>query len=373
MNRAWRSSGGQFLGKVGARRLGQSPRLRRSPAARTTLVVLAVLLGLALIGVAIDRTARDDGDDLAAVVPAQGGAGSTSRSAPVATQASAGGDIAAAMSEPESVADVADAATGGTGAQTALPPATGAQVPPALDFDRKIVRNATVALTVQDVDQAIGFVRDAAIASGGFVFSSSTSYQGDLKYGQIVVQVPFDQFDAVMNGLRNLPGLERIDNETTTSQDVTSEYVDTEARIRNLQATEQSYVALLGQATDVEDIILVQSYLNDVRGQIETLQGRLKYLDGVTAYSSITISFAPVPPVAKEEPAVQEATDNAFVRAADEAWGASLAVLGALGVGLIRVVVFLWWLIPLGLVAYGVARRRRGRAIAVPAAPPTQP
>jgi hypothetical protein len=260
-------------------------------------------------------------------------------------------------------------ATGGNGgnaqAETIAVPDTTSQVPPAA-FDRKIVRNATLEVTVQDVDQALGAARDAALTSGGFVFSSSTSYRGDQKYGQIVIQVPFDQFDAVMNALRAVPGLERIDSESTSSQDVTAEYVDTEARIRNLQATEQSYVTLLGAATEVQDIIVIQDYLSRVRGEIETLQGRIKYLDSVTSYSSISVSFVPVAPVPPAEPVAVEER-NSLVEAVDESWEASLAVIEALGAGLVRVLVFSWWLLPILLIAYVVLRRRRERSTGGPA------
>lgn len=239
-------------------------------------------------------------------------------------------------------------------------PATNIQTLPN-SFDRKVIRTANVAVSVQNVDQAIGYVRDVAVASGGFVFSSSTAAQGDATVGQIVIQVPFTQFDSVMNQLRNAPGLDKLLSENSSSQDVTSEYVDSASRIRNLQATEQGYLALLDKAIKVEDILLVQSHLSDVRGEIETLQGRLKYLDNVTAYSTITVGITPVAATPIEKP-----TGNPLADAVRDAWDASLTVAGGLTVALLSVLVFSWWLLPMAAIGYAIYRHRRGRIMGAP-------
>jgi hypothetical protein len=396
MNRAWRSGGGQVLGWFGLSGPGQTPglprRLSRSSKVRLGLAVVVVLLGLAIIGAAINGAGDSDDAQPAGLLAAQSDVPAAGGNATGSVGGSADGSTAFGGQGGDGVGGDASAgrgdggdASGGDGGNanaqligdaapdtvTNAAPGTTSQVPPAAAFDRKIVRNATLELTVQDVDQAITAARDAAVASGGYVFSSSTSYRGDFKYGQLVIQVPFDQFEAVMSSLRAVPGLERIANEAVSSQDFTTEYVDTEARIRNLQATEQSYVTLLGEATEIQDILLIQGYLTDVRGQIETLQGRLKYLDSVTTYSSITVSFAPVPPVPSPSPEpVAGAERNAFVEAADESWEASLAVVETLGAGLVRVLVFSWWLLPILLIAFVVMRRRgRGGVPTIPDLP----
>jgi hypothetical protein len=79
-------------------------------------------------------------------------------------------------------------------------------------------------------------------------------------------------------------------------------------------------------------------------------------------------------PIPVEEPVVEESR-NVFVEAAEESWEASLSVIGALGAGLIRVLVFSWWLVPIGLIAWIVLRRRSGSGASAPTMPdlPTPP
>ena len=248
--------------------------------------------------------------------------------------------------------------------------AAGVQVAPS--FDRKVMRSATVGLTVEDVDAAVVFVRDAAAAAGGYVFSSSSSYQGEQEYGQITVRVPFAQFDAVLNRLREAPGLVRVDSEATSSQDVTLEYVDAESRIRNLEATEGRLLALMDQAAAIDDVIALQGQLTGVRGEIETLKGRLAYLADATDFSTITVTLVPVPPAATSD---KQEAERSLVRAARGAWLASLAVVEGAATVAVQVVVFLWWLVPLGLLGYAVARvvrrDRRGPAAATTSGGPS--
>ena len=220
-----------------------------------------------------------------------------------------------------------------------------------------MIRNATLAVTAENVDQVVAFARDAATGVGGYVFSSSNSYQGDEKHAQITLHVPFDQFDTVINRLRDAPGLHRVDTEATTSQDVTAEFVDAEARVRNLQATEQSLLALLDQAKQIDDILRVQTELGGVRGEIEALQGRLNYLSRLTDLSTITLTVAPSTATAKPD----RFGNDSVADAAREAWNASLALVAGTANLLVRVIVFCWWLPPLALLVYAIARTRRGR------------
>lgn len=82
-----------------------------------------------------------------------------------------------------------------------------------------------------------------------------------------------------------------MDSESTSSQDITQEYVDLQSRLKNAQATESQYLTLLTKATTVQDILNIQDKLSQTRQQIEQIKGRMQYLEQNSAMSLITVSL----------------------------------------------------------------------------------
>jgi hypothetical protein len=114
--------------------------------------------------------------------------------------------------------------------------------------------------------------------------------------------------------------------------------------VRNLQATEQQYLALLGRAQAIPDILTVQDRLNQVRLDIEQAQGRIQLLDSLADMATITVNLG-LPPVIAEQAQVQE---PGWAQAAwDNAWDASRDVLRSLGTaGITAAVVAAWLIVP---------------------------
>jgi len=292
-------------------------------AGRSTVVLLLGVLVLAL-GLAACGGVREE----SAVAPSAGGGASS-----VSTNDSADGARESAGAAPPQAAQIAD-------------------------WDRRIVRTAELTLTVQNVEQAIAAVRDIATAQGGQILTSSTSYNGDYQSAMLTIEVPSDRFDPTMSALRGLPLVERVDHETTSSQDVTEEYVDLQARLRNAEATEQRLLSLQGQATRLEDILALEREIARVRGEIEQMKGRLNYLERRTSFSRIDLQLLPV-----GAGAGRAAHEFDFVLVVREAWDASMRFAGQVATVGLTVVVFLWWLWPLvaaGAVYYARRARRRG-------------
>src|SRR3972149_7655643 len=84
----------------------------------------------------------------------------------------------------------------------------------------------------------------------------------------------------------------QVRSERSEASEVTEEYTDLEARLRNLEATEASYLELLTGAGDIPDILLVQDRLSQVRQEIEQVQGRINLLDNLTDLATITIQLS---------------------------------------------------------------------------------
>lgn len=216
----------------------------------------------------------------------------------------------------------------------------------AAEVDQKIVKNGYLRLVVDKVADAAAEIGKIAAERGGFVQSSSVTERGDGTYaGDVSIRVPVAKFEEAMGAVKGLATLVR--HETSTGQDVTEQYTDLQAQLRNARAQEETYLAILKQAKDVEDVLAVQDRLGQIRSVIESYEGRLKYLENTTSYSTISVSL--------EEEAVVRAPTKEF-RLGAIVRGAVQTLIAAgqdLAAGLIYVVI-VWGglLLPIGLVAW---------------------
>ncbi len=161
----------------------------------------------------------------------------------------------------------------------------------AVGEDRMIIRTGDMALVVEDV--LVGRDKIALLATGfgGYVVSSQISGEEQDMRGWISIRVPEDKFEPALAEIRKLAV--RVNSESTNSQDVTEEYVDLDARLKNAEATEKQYLDLLGKAETVEDILKVYDALARVRSEIEQLKGRLQYLERTAAMGLISVYLEP--------------------------------------------------------------------------------
>ena len=224
-------------------------------------------------------------------------------------------------------------------------------------WDRKVIRSGELELVVEDVSRASRNARDLVADHGGYVASSSArTLSEDEERAELEFEVPSESFEMVMNNLVESPQVVRVEHESTSSQDVTEEYVDLESRLTNLESTEARFVELLDEAHDISEILSVENEISRIRGEIEQIQGRLNYLEQRTDYSRIYLSLSQDD---DEEVTVARQTFTPG-ETAREAWNASMEFVGTLGNAAITVVVFFWWVWPILLVAaLGVSRYRR--------------
>ena len=157
---------------------------------------------------------------------------------------------------------------------------------------RLIVRNVDMTLVVADVSEALDAVAAAARNAGGWVVSTAMTAD---HIATIAVRVPAEQLDATVRWLRGLAT--DVEAETSTSRDVTDEFVDLSARITNLKATEEQLRAIFEREGDIEDILAVQRELTRVREDIERLTGRRRFLEQTSATSLVTVTLEAEPAV----------------------------------------------------------------------------
>jgi hypothetical protein len=211
--------------------------------------------------------------------------------------------------------------------------------------ERLIVKNGQLSVVVKSVNEALAAVADYTTKQGGFVVSSNVYKNGLVPYGTITVRVPAAKFD---QGITTVKNLGELISESANGQDVTEEYVDLDAQLRNLRATEVQFMAIMSKAVKISDVLDVQRELTNVRGNIERLQGRMKYLKQSADLSTITVNFS-------TDPGVLPSYDNSL---AWKPWAqvkeAARALMEA-GKKLINVLIWFVIFLPIWLLIAGVA------------------
>lgn len=239
--------------------------------------------------------------------------------------------------------------------------------------ERKLIRNADMTLESANPGESQRRISSIAEAHGGFVVSSEsrqTNTEGQLKPEMTVtvtIRVPAARFDAVISEIRGAGN--RIAQDKISTQDVTEEYIDLEARIRAKQALEAQFMEIMKQARTVADALEVQRQLSDVRAEIERLEGRRRFLENQTSLSTINVTIMPP---------TQIVSSTGFFYSVKRAFSEGLDVAALITLGLIRVFIALlpiliFFVLPLVLlVRYLIRRSQRQRHVAAVTAPQPQ-
>lgn len=163
------------------------------------------------------------------------------------------------------------------------------------DGTRDVVRYGSLSLEVEDADDALERVTAIAERVGGYITSSSRSGEGENLYLSATLRVPVAEFSSVLAALRDEG---EILYEDIGSYEVTLAVLDLEARLENLRASEDAFLALLDRAESVADVVAVQSELSRIQGDIESYEAQLNGMKDQVEMASITVSLSlPVSPV----------------------------------------------------------------------------
>lgn len=166
------------------------------------------------------------------------------------------------------------------------PPNAKAEAAPS--SDRRIIRTSAMELTVKSPAQAAEDVRRLAESSGGYVESMQVDGSKDAPTACVTIRIPATRFEDAKSKIRILAL--HVENEKTDAKDVTKEYVDAEARLRNLRAEEAQYLQIMKSANKVDDMLNVSEKLSEVRGEIEQQQAEFEALSKQVEMVAIAVS-----------------------------------------------------------------------------------
>jgi archaellum component FlaC len=162
---------------------------------------------------------------------------------------------------------------------------------------------------------------------------------------EIVIRVPKDKFHAA---IQEIESYGKVLNENVNSEDITQQYIDLKARLSNLQHQEKRLLEILELAKNVDEILAIEKELERVRGEIESLQGQINYLERNVEMSIISIKLT------KPKPSFKPPSMN---------WGEVLetALTGLFTVlkGLIILAISIIPIAIIGIVAYKIYKGRR--------------
>lgn len=216
--------------------------------------------------------------------------------------------------------------------------------------DLKIIKTANVRYKVKDVHKATREIKMLSLNKGAYI--SDLRFENNLyrKENRFTLKVPQQSFDVLMDSIRHV--VDFVEYETITTQDVTEEYLDIEARLKTKLEVKARYEAVLRkQAKTVEDILKTEEKLRIIQEEIESAQGRLKYLTNKVAYSTIQIDLYQEVEY-KEEPVSYKKTF----------WDKTMESLSFgwdMIQGLVLAILHIWPLTILGILLFVWFKRRR--------------
>ncbi len=274
-------------------------RMRQLASTRATVTGLALVAVLLVASYIVGKGGMQEESVTTTTSPAAATAttavGATARGQdslmPVAPKGTAGGF--AQQSRSGQTATTAAAAEAGA-PSTAGSTATGGGLDLALaGIDRKIVSSANLQIEVAKGKFQNAYDQALQIADryDGYVVSSQSS-AGDqaeaARTGTITVRVPVVSFSQAM---RDAGALGNVKSRQVDSQDVTGQYVDLQARLKNAEAQEQALQDLLIRAKSVNEVLQVRQVLSSTQQEIEQLKGQLQYLKEHTSYATLSLSL----------------------------------------------------------------------------------
>jgi hypothetical protein len=157
------------------------------------------------------------------------------------------------------------------------------------DWDKKIIKTATLKLEVKDFKTYNSDVHKTVKQFGGYIAQEEQNLTDEKSETVISIKVPVDQFETMMN---QLPGADvKVLERKITTEDVTGEVVDTKSRLEAKKQMRLKYLEFLKQSKNMEEVLQVQAEINNIQEEIESAAGRVEFLSHQSSFSTINLTF----------------------------------------------------------------------------------
>jgi hypothetical protein len=228
-------------------------------------------------------------------------------------------------------------------------------------IDRLIIRNGSISVAVDDTLASRKAIEDMVTQMAGEgAFIVSINERGSASdtdpFIDMSIRVPAVRFDEVMGRIAGMASKGTTPTQSQSAEDVTNQYVDLDARLETLEAARERLLQIMSEAQNPEDLIAAEQQLTQREAEIASIKGQMQYLSQSAALSQISVSLQPY--------ILAQPVDDTWrpAETVRRAWEALLDSLRGFGdFAILFGIVFLPWLVVIGLVIAGVVQLVRWR------------
>lgn len=168
--------------------------------------------------------------------------------------------------------------------------------------ERKLIRTVDMQLETLEYDKTITYIQDSVADTGGYIENLSLEgdgiySRGNSRYASLKVRIPKDKAEGFLKGLDENT---TVRSKSESTEDVTLQYVDVESHKKALQVEQERLMAILEQATTVEEILTLESRLSEVRYEIQNYESRLRTYDNLVDYTTVNLDVYEVEEITEE-------------------------------------------------------------------------
>ena len=221
------------------------------------------------------------------------------------------------------------------------------------DWDKKIIKTGNIVLELNKYKAYNNQIHKSVKTFGAYIAQEEQTQGDDKLENSIVIKVPVENFDDLINSIGG--DSIKVIEKRITSQDVTSEVVDTKARIEAKKIVRQQYLELMRQAKNMKDILEVQTEINTIQEEIESASGRVNYLVHQASYSTVNLKYYQLLNGKKIEPE----DSNGFMFKVKEAFKTGGSVIG----NILLLILSIWPIIVIALVSLYLWRKKKQNKI----------
>ncbi len=159
---------------------------------------------------------------------------------------------------------------------------------PQTPVERKLITTGSIAFETDSLTQAIQQIKKSVDATGAYISNENEVKRTNRIEVNFTIRVPSENFDELLNSATQ--GVSELTRKEIGVQDVSEEFYDQSARVASKQALEKRYLELLKEAKNVKEMLEVEREIGHLRTEIESIQGRLNYLQSQVSFSTLNIA-----------------------------------------------------------------------------------
>ena len=155
--------------------------------------------------------------------------------------------------------------------------------------ERRFTKNGSIRFETSNLNKTRQLIANAVVSLKGYISNDNTSESGNRTENSLTVRVPADKTDSLITVIES--NASKIDYKSIDVQDVTEQFIDLDTRMKTKKEVETRYRELLTRATSVEEILKIEEQIGNIRTEIESAEGRLRYLSHQVQYSTLNVTF----------------------------------------------------------------------------------